>query len=296
MKSETLRINKTPLYVHIVLILVSLACLIPFLLLFMSSITDETELLQNGYSFFPKHLSFEAYVYLWKSRKAISRAYLITIGVTGIGTLLSLAATSTLAYSISQKGFKLARFFSVCVIFASMFHPGLVPTYIIYTQYLKIKNTFLALVFPRLFLTGMNVLIMRTFFKNSVSQSLIEAARLDGASELQVFTRVVLPVSKPMLATIGFLTAVNYWNDWYNSFIYVTDTTKVSIQGLLNRILMDIQFLSSSEFVGDMATINIPSVSIRMAIAVVAIIPVFIAFPFFHKYIVKGISIGAVKG
>ena len=288
--------SKTPVWVHIVLISVVLTCILPFLLLVISSFTSETALVKDGYSFFPKEWSIEAYKYLWNSRSSIIRAYINTIIVTALGTAFSLAVTSTLAYSISQRNFRLGQLFTFAVLFATMFHPGLVPAYILYTRYLHIKNTMLALIFPRLFLTGMNVLIMRTYFKNSVPYSLIEAARLDGASEVTIFRKIVLPVSKPMLATIGFLTAVNYWNDWYNSFIYISEAKKLSIQGLLNQILLDIQFISSADFTGDMANVNAPSVSIRMAIAIIAIIPVFVIFPLFHKYIVKGISIGAIKG
>ena len=287
---------KTPFIVHLIMILIVLSCILPFLLLVISSFSSETALVQNGYSFFPKEWSTEAYEYLWKSKDIILRTYLNTAIATAIGTSLSLLVTSTLAYSISQKNFRLRTVFAFMVLFATMFHPGLVPAYIMYTRYLHIKNTFFALIVPRLFLTGMNVLIMRTYFKNSVPYSLIEAARLDGASEVTIFRRIVMPVSKPMLATIGFLTAVSYWNDWYNSFIYISDARKLSIQGLLNQILLDIQFISSADFTGDMASVNVPSVSIRMAIAIIAIIPIFVIFPMFHKYIVKGISLGAVKG
>lgn len=287
---------RTPVSAHVVLMLVALMCLIPFVLLVVSSFTDETTLVQNGYAFFPEKWSMDAYGYMWNSRGSIARAYLISIVVTIVGTVLSLAVTAMLGYAISQDGFKLKKTVTFLVIFATLFHAGLVPTYIMYTRYLSFKDTYLALVFPRLLLSGMNVLIMRTYYRSSVPTALLESARLDGANEFRVFTSIVLPVSKPMLATIGFLNGIAYWNDWFNSFIYISDATKLSIQGLLNRILMDIQFMSSSDFAGEMAAASIPSVSVRMAIAVIAILPVFVAFPFFQKFLIKGISVGAVKG
>ncbi len=288
--------RNTAVFPHTVLMLVALMCAVPFLLLVISSFTDENALIRGGYSFVPEQWSVSAYEYLWNSRSSILRAYAITAFVTAVGTTLSLAVTAALGYAISQDASSMGRVITGLVIFSTLFHAGLVPTYIMYARYMSIRNSIAALIFPRLLLNGMNVLIMRTYYKNSVPRALLESARLDGASELRVFAHMVLPLSKPMLATIGFLNGIAYWNDWFNSFIYISEAGKLSIQGLLNRILMDIQFISTSEFAGDMASVNVPGVSIRMAIAVIAIIPVLIAFPFFQKFLVKGISIGAVKG
>lgn len=288
--------NQASIPVYVVMLIISLLCLIPFLLLFTSSLTDEMTLVQNGYSFFPAKWSLDAYEYLWTSRESIIRSYVISILVTIVGTFLSLAVTTTMGYAISQDKFRLKKFFTMMVIFSTLFHAGLAPTYIMYSKYLSIKNTFWAMIFPRLLMTGMNVLIMRSFFINSVPKALSESARLDGANEFQVFHHVALPMAKPMLATIGFLNGINYWNDWYNSFIYISESSKLSLQGLLNRIILDIQYMSSSEFAGEMASVSVPSVSVRMAIAGIAVIPILILLPVFQKYLVKGISVGAVKG
>lgn len=290
------KINRTPVLVHVLLVAVTSMCVIPFFLLVISSFTDETALIQNGYSFFPEKLSMEAYQYLWNSKDSISRAYAITFGVTAAGTFLSLSISAGIAYAMSKKDFILAKPITFLVVFSVLFHPGLVPTYIFYTRYLGIKNSLLGLLIPRLMMNGVNVLILRTYFCNSVPEALLESARLDGANEFRTFFGIVLPISKPILATIGFLNAIAYWNDWFNSFIYISDTTKLSLQGLLNRIILDIQFMSSSEFAGELGNFNIPSISVRMAIAVVAVLPIFVAFPFFQRFLTKGIRIGAVKG
>jgi len=282
--------------VYVVLLIISLQCLIPFILLFVSSFTEEAALVQKGYSFFPAKWSMDAYQYLWTCRSSIFHAYVISLGITILGTVLSLAVTTTMGYAISQERFCLKRFLTIMVIFSTLFHAGLAPTYIMYARYFSIKNTFAALLFPRLLMTGINVLIIRTFFVNSVPRALLESARLDGANEFQVFFHIALNMAKPMLATIGFLSAITYWNDWFNSFIYINDSAKLSLQGLLNRIILDIQFMASSEFAGEMTGISIPSVSVRMAIAGIAVVPVLILLPFFQKFLVKGISIGAVKG
>ena len=290
------KLDRTPVVVHVLLMAAALMCVVPFLLMLISSFTDETALVQNGYSFFPESGSMEAYEYLWNSRDSILRAYGITILTTVLGTALSLSVSTCLAYVMSKRDFPLAKAITIMVVFSVLFHPGLVPAYIFYTRYLSIKNTLFGLLVPRLLMNGIHVLILRTYFSNSVPEALLESARLDGANEFRVFFGIVLPVSSPILATIGFLTAISYWNDWFNSFIYISDADKLSLQGLLNRIILDIQFMSSSEFAGEMGDVMIPSASVRMAIAVIAILPIFAAFPFFQKFLTKGIRIGAVKG
>jgi putative aldouronate transport system permease protein len=283
---------------HFTLASISIICIIPFLLLVISSVTDEMAILKNGYSFLPESLSSQAYQYLWEQRGQLFRAYGITILVTVVGTSVGLALTALLAYPLSRKDMPLGRIITFMVFFTLLFNGGLVPTYYVYTQIFDIKNTIWALIIPMLLVNGFNVLLMRTFFMNTIPDAVLESARIDGASEFRAFFSIVLPMSLPILATIGLLQTIVYWNDWMNGLIYLTDPSLYSIQNILNRILSDIQFLTSnSDYAAQSgeAISQLPSATIRMAIAVVGILPIIVAYPFFQKYLVKGIAIGSVK-
>ncbi|OLS37272.1 carbohydrate ABC transporter permease [Bacillus sp. MRMR6] len=283
---------------HITLASISIICIIPFLLLVISSVTDEMAILKNGYSFLPESLSNQAYQYLWEQRGQLFRAYGITILVTVVGTSIGLALTALLAYPLSRKDMPLGRIITFMVFFTLLFNGGLVPTYYVYTQIFDIKNTIWALIVPVLLVNGFNVLLMRTFFMNTIPDAVLESARIDGASEFRAFFSIVLPMSLPILATIGLLQTIMYWNDWMNGLIYLTDPSLYSIQNILNRILSDIQFLTSnSDYAAQSgeAISQLPSATIRMAIAVVGILPIIVAYPLFQKYLVKGIAIGSVK-
>lgn len=283
---------------HIVLAGFSLACLIPFVLLLVSSVSSEGSIIQNGYSFFPEQFSFKAYEYLGSHWGELGRAYGITVFITVVGTAASLAMTSMLAYPMSRNDIPLKHFWAFLVFFTLLFNGGLVPSYLIYTQIFEIKNTIWALIIPGLLMNGFNVLLMRTYFMTSVPPALIEAAQIDGAGEIKAFYRIVLPLSAPILATIGLFEAILYWNDWFNGMTYVTDPELFSIQNILNRIISDIQFLSNNSNLSSSAASSaaeLPSTSVRMAIAVIGVLPILIAYPFFQKYFIKGIAIGAVK-
>jgi len=290
--------TKLQILSHTVMIILSLMAILPFVLLIISSVTEESVILKEGYSFFPSAISFEAYEYLWGIKDAITRSYGITILITIFGTIGSLAVSSLLAYPLSRKDLPMKKFLSFIVFFTLLFNGGLVPTYFVYTQVLDLKNTIWALIFPTIFLNGFYVLLMRTFFKESIPDSLIESARIDGAGEWRTLWSIVLPLATPIIATIGLFQAVIYWNDWMNGLIFLTDTRLYSLQVLLNRILEDIQFLKTSDLGGQAgdAMANLPSSSVRMAIAAIGVIPMLIAYPFFQKYLKKGIAIGGVKG
>lgn len=282
---------------HIFLGLFALACILPFVLLVSSSISDESYILQNGYKFFPKELSFEAYAYLWRMSDSIFRAYGITIFITVVGTFFSLVFTMLLAYPLSRRDMPLRNVLAFVVFFTLLFNGGLVPTYLVYTGIFHIKNTIWSLIIPGLFMNGFNVLLMRTFFQNTIDPALLEAARIDGAGEWRVVFSVVLPLSTPILATVGLFQAIRYWNDWMNGLIYLTNTRLYSIQVLLNKTLQDIQVLRTMSVYGaETAYAELPGESIRMAIAVVGILPMLAAFPFFQKYLKKGIALGGIKG
>lgn len=283
---------------YVSFIIAALAVLIPMLLLVIASFTDNDVLNRSGYSFFPEKWSLDAYRFLFTQSTAIIRSIGVSVIVTLAGTMLGLLFTMMLAYALSRDelpGQKILMFF---VVFTLLFNGGIVPTYFMYVNYLGVKNTFLGLLFPNLLVNGFNVLLMRTYFRNNVPKELIESARIDGAGELKTFIHIVIPVSTPILATIGMLIGINYWNDWYNGMLYVTDPKLFSMQNFLNKIMMDIQFLSQTAGTSDASSIiaNIPSGSVRMAMAFIATIPVIIIFCFVRKYFAKGLTVGSVKG
>jgi len=226
------------------------------------------------------------------------RAYGITVFVTVFGTVASLIITSLLAYTISRSDYPARNYMAFAVFFTMLFNGGLVPSYLVYTQLFDLKNTIWALIVPGLLMNGFNVMLVRTFFHTSIPMPVIESAKMDGAGEWRTFASIVLPLSMPIMATIGLFQTILYWNDWNNGIIYLTDSSLYGIQNLLNRILSDAQFLSSGDFgsyASDMSS-SAPIETVKMAIAVIGVLPVLAAYPFFQKYFVKGIVVGAVKG
>lgn len=283
---------------HTLLMGFSIACLAPFVLLIMASISSESSIIQHGYSFFPQQFSSKAYDYLWAHWDELGHAYGITIFITAVGTAASLAMTSMLAYPMSRQDIPLKNLWSFLVFFTLLFNGGLVPTYLIYTQTFELKNTIWALIVPGLLMNGFYVLLVRTFFATSVQPALIEAAQIDGAGEIKAFYKIVLPLSMPIMATIGLFEAILYWNDWFNGMTYVTDPKLFSIQNILNRMISDIQFLANNSNLSSTASdaaSELPGASVRMAIAVIGVLPILVIYPFFQKYFIKGITIGAVK-
>lgn len=279
---------------NIIFILMCIACVAPFLLLISSSLTEEATLIREGYNFFPSKFSLESYKYLLNSAGKIARGYGITVLVTVVGTALGCLCTLLFAYPLSRKDLPFRKFFLFLVFFSMLFHGGLVPTYIMWTRTFHIKNTIWALIFPGLLMNGFYINMMRSYFQANIPDSLVEAARLDGAGEFTILWKVVLPLSVPMVATMALMLGLGYWNDWTNSLYYITDEKLYSIQAILNTIISNVQFLATNTEAASGMTL--PSVGIRMAIAVIGIIPILCIYPFFQKYFVKGIVVGGVKG
>lgn len=278
---------------YIVMILVGIIIVVPFIVLFVSSITDEAVLLKEGYSLIPKKLSMQAYSYIWKSKDTIQRAYIITIVITFVGTTINVLITTMIAYPLSLSYLPGRKILSFVVLFTMLFSGGLVPTYMNYTTVLGIKNTYLALLLPNLMFGAVNCIIVRTYFQGNIPVELYESARIDGASEFRIFSSIVLPLGKPILVTIAIFAGLGYWNDWMNGLYYVTDQRMYSIQQLLNVMIQNIQFLTQY---GQSGGENLPSISLRMAIAFVAMLPIIVLYPFLQKYFEAGITLGAVKG
>ena len=218
----------------------------------------------------------------------------MTIAVTFIGTFLNVMITAMVAYPLSLEDLPGKKILSFLLLFTLLFNGGLVPTYMVYTTVLHVKNTYLALLMPNLLFSAMNAILVRTFLRNNIPRELYEAARIDGAGEVRIFRSIVLPLGKSILVTIGIFSGLAYWNDWMNGLYYISDSTKYSIQQLLNVMVKNIQYLS--QYGSSVSTGSIPTVSLRMAIAFVAMLPILLLYPFLQKYFEAGITLGAVKG
>jgi putative aldouronate transport system permease protein len=277
----------------------TLICLLPFLLVVIISLTDEKAIAQYGYSYLPKNLSFAAYEALFKSTNSILRVYGVSIFVTVVGTVLSVIIMAMYAYPISRSNFRYRNQFTFIIFFTTLFGGGLVPWYIICTQVLRLKNTVWALIVPYLFNT-FYVIVMKTFFKSTIHESIIESAKLDGASEIRIFRTIVLPLSLPVLASVGLFMSIIYWNDWWLSTILQTDNAWVNLQYAMYRVLVSATYLSQLGGIGQGLTqselAKMPTETVRMAMCVFAMGPIVLAYPFFQRYFVKGLTIGAIKG
>ncbi|SDA38835.1 putative aldouronate transport system permease protein [Butyrivibrio sp. INlla18] len=282
---------------HVLLILMGVLVVFPILLLVMASISAESDIIKYGYSLFPKHIDFTSYNFIF-SEGSIYHAYLITVIVTVIGTVASVIVTTMISYTLTVPGLPGKQILSFYVLFTMLFSGGLVPSYMSWCNLFHIKNTIWALLFPFIFVSAFHIMITRTYFQNNIPQEILESARMDGLSEFGIFFRMVLPLSKPIIATIGFMKALMYWNDWKNSLYFVTDKQYVSVQALLNNMLTNVQYLSQSmdASLGATDMVNIPTLGIRMAIAVVGMLPMIVLYPFFQKYYMEGLTVGAVKG
>jgi putative aldouronate transport system permease protein len=301
-KVQAPRIKDERLFHNIALVLMCLLavyCLAPFFLMLSVSLSTEQSLSGGGYSFWPKEFSTSAYDYMWTKRLTIGRAYLMTIIVTAAGTLTNVFITSLFAYPLSRKDFKQRNIFAFILFFSLMFNGGLTASYMIWTRVFYIKNTIWALIVPGGLMGAMNVLMVRNYFNVNVPYAIIEAARIDGATDMRIYTGIMVPLSKPVLTTIGLFAALGYWNNWTNGLYYITDTKLYTIQVYLKKLMDSIQFLKTSDIAmesSQLAYKSLPTESARMAIAIIAIIPILLVYPLIQKELVKGLVIGGVKG
>ena len=280
----------------IILTFFVIVTLLPIVLLVIASFTQEQALIQNGYTLFPKALSLDAYYYMVKQGVVIVRAYGVSFLVTILGTVLSVLITTTLAYPMSRKSFRYKNVLSFFVFFTMLFNGGIVPSYIMWSRFFHIKNTIWALIIPNYLVTAFNVILVKNFYQNSVPDALIEAAQIDGATELKTFYKIMFPLSRPVVATISLFTGLCYWNDWTNGLYYVDNEKLFSIQLLLMKIMNNIQALKANSALMGTGSVELPGTSVRMAMAFVGILPILIVYPFVQKYLVEGVVIGAVKG
>ncbi len=284
------------MFIHLALVIFALLCIIPLGAVLSISFTDEETITLEGYSLIPGNTSALAYSYIMRNPKQIVRSYFVSSVVTGLGTLCSLAVISLLAFPLSRPDFKYRRPVTFYVFFTMLFNGGLVPWYILITRYLHLKNTLAVLIVPYLVFPWF-VLLLRTFFKQ-LPMSLFESAKMDGASEFRSFFSILIPLSKPALATIGLFICLRYWNDWWLPLLYIEDEALVPLQYMLYRMMANITFLTSQM---TMTAMNIdvsslPNESARMAMCVLAAGPMLFVFPFFQKYFVRGLTAGSLKG
>lgn len=288
------RIKVSQVALYGILTLISVLWIIPVLFIFSLSVTPETSLSEVGYRLIPKEITFDAYTYIIKKPAQILNSYKISIIVTVIGTVAGLMFTTGIAYAMSRKDFKLGKHITRFVMFAMLFHGGLIPTYIVVTQVLHLGNTLWVLILTML-VSPWNIFLMKSFL-SSIPTELLEASFIDGATEYQTYFKVVLPLAKPGLATVGLLILFSYWNDWYQAMLYIDNMDLVPLQLLLYKIISNIQFVLQNSFYLASEGGSFPTIAARMATCVIAIAPMLLAFPFFQKYLAKGLTLGSVKG
>lgn len=282
---------------HAVLILLSVLAVIPFWLLIASSLSDEAAVLKNGYSFLPDSVTLTAYKYIFDEWAQIGHAYGITIIVTVVGTVASLLMVTAFSYGMTKTRVRGIRLVFLLVVVTMLFNGGIVSQYFIYSNVIHIKDTIFALIVPNLMMSAFNVVLIKNYIRTNIPGELMEAAEVDGAGQFLIFFRIVIPLSTPIMATIGLLSAIAYWNDWNNGLYYITKTNLYSVQMLLNKMNEQVSFLqSNSDAAIGMDLSQLPSSTMRMAIAVVAILPILVIYPFFQKYFAKGITMGSIKG
>lgn len=278
--------------------IIAALCIIPFVFVVIISVTSEKYLNANGYTFFPKELSLDAYKYILSSSSTILRSYGVTITITVIGTFLGLFIMTMYAYALSRKNFAYKGFFTKLIFVPMLFSGGMVSSYLVVTKFLGLKNSMLALILP-ICVNSFNIIILRTFFKTTVPDAILESAKIDGASEWRTFLRIVLPISIPGIATIGLFLTLGYWNDWFNAMLYIDNSSLMPLQYILIRIETSMEFLSNNATLmganAVTAVASMPKETAKMAIVVISTLPIIIAYPFFQRYFASGLTIGAVK-
>jgi putative aldouronate transport system permease protein len=292
-KKRGLRLNNW--ITHIVFTLLALSCVIPMLLVVILSVSDSKSIVERGYSLFPSLWSSAAFRFIFQSPKLILTSYGTTLFVTVVGTVIGLLLTAMIAYALSRKEYKFAGVIGFVVFFSMLFSAGLIPSYIVFTKYYMLKDTYWILILPGL-ISSWNIILLRTFFFD-LPQEVLESASIDGCSEIRIFWQIVLPISKPALATIGLTMALGYWNEWTRSMIYIDTESKFMMQFLLYKILQNAEIMMKEAQAGfSLGGQDFPTDSAKMAMAVIAAGPMMFVFPFFQKYFVRGITTGAVKG
>jgi len=281
-------------FCYLIISVFALFCLIPFFLVISASITPENDIVKYGYSLIPKHISFDAYKLLLSNGKEIFNAYKVTIFITLFGTATGLILMSMTAYVLGRKDFKYRNKFAFYIYFTTLFNGGLVPFYIMMVKYLHLKDNIFAMILPGL-ANVWSIFLLRNFMK-SIPDSLYEAAKLDGAGDFRIYWQIVIPLSKPALATVGLFQALGYWNEWYNAMLYIQTPEKYPLQYFLQNMMASANITNLIKIGANIDLSKIPTESIKMATAIIVTGPVILFYPFLQKYFVKGLIVGSVKG
>ena len=277
----------------VVLGVIAFATIFPFFILVINSFASEHAIINFGYAVVPKEFSLSAYELVFLNPAKILRAYGITLFITVVGTGASLFLSAMAAYTLSRKDVKYRNVLAFFLYFTTLFSGGLAPTYIVITTILHLKNSILILLLSPMF-SVLYILILRNFFLNSIPTSIIESAKIDGAGDFTIFLRIVLQLMTPALASIGLFTALAYWNDWWTAMLYVERTSLQPLQYVLYQILSSVTL--AANIVNNVATLNMPKETLKLAMTVISIGPIILAYPFAQRYFVKGITLGAIKG
>ncbi len=272
----------------------ALVCVIPFYLIIVASFTSEASLIRNGYPIIPADFDLQSYMLCLKNPISIVKAYGTTIGVTVVGTTLAVLMATMTGYVLSRKDFPWRNGFSFFFFFTTLFSGGLVPWYMMCVRYLHLKNTYLALILPLMF-SVWNMIIAKTFM-NGIPDAITESAKIDGANDMVIFVKLILPLSKPLVATLGLFSALAYWNDWYNCMLFVTDENMFNLQYYLQRMLGSAEAMRIVAEKSGIALPSVPLEGMKMAMTIIATGPIVLLYPFVQRYFVKGLTIGAVKG
>lgn len=297
-KSLKRKLSSSNIVVHILLGLLALFCVLPLIFVISISFSDETDLIKNGYSMIPREFSLEAYKMILEEPTQLVRSYMVSIFVSIVGSISALTISSMIGYVLTRKDFRASRFITFMIFFPLLFQAGLVPFYIYVVKFLKMKNSIAILIIPYLIIPWL-VLLLKGYMAQ-IPKSVIESGWLDGASEVSIFFKIIAPMSKSGLATVGLFYLLTFWNDWWLSLLFITEDAKMPLQLLLQRILSNAEFLRSSMFqTGAAAGVdisNLPGDTARMATALLVSGPVLVIFPFFQRYLVKGLTVGSIKG
>ncbi len=287
----------TNIVFNIIFLVLGLMCIFPLLFVFSISITSEEALRMGGYQIIPQEFSAAAYEFLWNERGMIFRAAFMSIFVTILGTVITVALTTSMGYVVSRNNFKLKKLYTWIIFIPMVFNGGMLSSYVVTNNILGLRNTIWALILP-LACSSFSVTICRTFFRTTVPDSIVESAKIDGAGQFRIWSQIVLPISKPVMATIGMFAAFGYWNDWFQASLYIDDKKLQTLQSMLNNIRESIEYLANNPY-GDISMqeykASMPTESVRMAIAIIIIVPIACTYPFFQRFFISGLTIGSVK-
>ena len=276
----------------------ALVCIIPVVFVFMISISSEESIRRIGYRFVPESFSAESYRFLFREGEQILRALGVSAFVTAVGTVMSIAFIMTMGYVISRRNYKLNALMTMVVFIPMVFNGGMLSSYVVNTQFMRLKDSVWALILP-LCVNSFYIVIAKTFFRLNIPESLIESAQMDGATQFVIFSRIAVPLSKPLMATIAIFQTFGYWNDWFQSSLYITNTRLFSLQALLDHVQRNIQMMANNPALGVSLAQYVsamPKEGARMAMAIIIIVPIACTYPFFQRYFISGMTIGAVKG